>query len=344
VNWFLMPATVAVLFHVLRMPFIRNKQWNYIKWPLFYTVAGGISSFSVYYFYIKTMGYVSVFLNPKMHYPFFLYKLWPNTGYMGLLPNIVLLCLPLLLISLYVSWKYLKKIHWIRYVILLGILGIFFAGSTVVSLRAGGGYDMHNYDSFLLLLLIIGCFLGIDAVYLDNSGHLEKPPLRNYGILVLLLIIPVLAARPSTSTNVQLANPQIEQTLQDVRKILEGSTASDVNHPVLFIDQRQLLVFNEIKDNNIFVPYEKIELMEMAMARNKEYKSQFQSDVKNQKFSLIVSEILQPWDKPYNPNSFERDWYENNVWVDVVATPILNYYTPIYVNKDFGIAIYAPKE
>jgi len=51
-----------------------------------------------------------------------------------------------------------------------------------------------------------------------------------------------------------------------------------------------------------------------------------------------------PWDKHFDPNFFERDWYENNAWVDFVATPVLNYYMPIYINSDFGIAIYAPKE
>jgi len=272
VNWFLMPAAIAILLHVLRTPFSLKRIRNYLKWPLVYSVSGGLISFAIYWIYLKVTGHVSVILNPKMDYPFFLYKLWPNTGYRGLLLNIVLLSLPLLLITLYVGWKYIKNVHWIRLVMLIGILGIFFAGSTVVSLRAGGGYDIHNYDSFLLLLLIIGCFFGIDAVYLDKAGQLEIPPLRNYCVLVLLLILPVLIALPNTSIKANQPNAQSKQALQEITNVLQNSTGTNADHPVLFIDQRQLLVFNFIKDDNIYVPYEKIELMEMAMARNEDYK------------------------------------------------------------------------
>jgi hypothetical protein len=101
------------------------------------------------------------------------------------------------------------------------------------------------------------------------------------------------------------------------------------------------LVFHMLRDENIYVPYEKIELMEMAMANNQEYKRQFVSDLENGRFSLIISEPLQIWKKHFDPNLFDRDWYENNVWVDSVAIPILDYYTPVYVNE--GVAIYAPK-
>ena len=93
----------------------------------------------------------------------------------------------------------------------------------------------------------------------------------------------------------------------------------------------------------IYVPYDKIELMEMAMARNSAYGQKFSADIKEQKFSLIISEVLPKWLKPYEKNKFDRDWYENNVWVDVVSTPVLAYYTPIYTNQDLGFAIYAPK-
>jgi len=224
------------------------------------------------------------------------------------------------------------------------MLGIFFAGSTLVSIRAGGGYDLHNYDSFLLLLFITGCFFGLDAVYLDKAGQLAKPILANYGVLVIILVIPILMAIPKTKTSEYKTTAQSEQALLEIKQVLQNSTESNADHPVLFIDQRQLLVLNMIKDENIYVPYEKIELMEMAMARNEEYKRQFQSDLENHKFSLIVSEILVPWGKHFDPNLFERDWYENNAWVDFVAIPVLDYYTPIYLNKDIGVAIYAPKQ
>ena len=365
VNWFLMPATLVILLHVLRTPHpLRpRKVWNYIKWPLVYAFSGGISSFTIYLIYMKAMGFAIPFLNPSMNYHFALYKLWPNTGYMGLLPDIALISLPALLIILYVIWEYRQKLHWIRLLIILSILGVFFAGSTLVSLRAGGGYDLHNYDSFLLLIFIIICFLGVGAEYLDKSGWAGKLPLTYPAVIVFLLFIPIWLEIPKTGTSAspttgqseqslptvqseqKLATPQSEQqALLEIKQILEKPNESNPGHPILFLDQRQLLVFNKIKVENIVIPYEKIELMEMAMARNEKYKQQVQSDLENHKYSLIVSEILVPWAKSYSPNHFERDWYENNVWVDFVAIPVLDYYTPIYLNEDIGIAIYAPKQ
>ena len=365
VNWFLMPATLVILLHVLRtpLPLRPQKVWNYIKWPLVYAFSGGISSFTIYLIYMKAMGFVIPFLNPSMNYHFALYKLWPNTGFMGLLPDITLISLPTLLIILYNVWEYRQKLHWIRLLIILSILGVFFAGSTVVSLRAGGGYDSHNYDSFLLLIFITICFLGVGAEYLDKSGGSGKLPLTYPAVIIFLLFIPIWLAIPKTSKSASsttapseqslstaqseqtFATPQSEQqALLEIKQILEKPSESNADHPILFIDQRQLLVFNMIKVENIVVPYEKIELMEMAMARNEKYKRQVQSDLENHKYSLIVSEVLVPWAKSYSPNLFERDWYENNVWVDFVAIPVLDNYSPIYINEDIGIAIYAPKQ
>jgi hypothetical protein len=344
VNWFIMPAAIAILLHILRMPFPAKKIWNYVRWPLIYSISGVISSFTIYLIYTKAQGFVVPFLNPSMDYPFFLYKLWPNTGYIGLLPGIALISLPAFFITFYSIWRYRQNLNWIRLVLLIVFLGIFFAGSTVVSIRAGGGYDLHNYDSFLLLLFITGCFFGMDMEYLDMAGGIGKPALTNHGILILIMFIPVLVAIPKTDTSTYRTTAQSEQALLEINNVLHKSNESNADHPVLFIDQRQLLVFNMVNDENIYIPYEKIELMEMAMARNGEYRKQVQSDLEDHKFSLIVSDILVPWAKPFDPNLFDQDWYENNVWVDFVAIPVLDYYTPIYINKSFGIAIYAPKE
>ena len=342
VNWFLMPAIVAVLLHMLRTAVIKKKYWNYIQWPLIYSISGGIISFTINWIHMKATGYESVFLNPKMNYFFFRYKLWPNSGFIGLIPGIILISFPVLLVLLFMIWKYRRNLHWIRLMIFLSILGIFFVGSTVVSLRAGGGFNLHNYDTFLLLIFIAGCFFGMDAVWLDQAAQQEKPLLLNYGFLVLLLVVPMLMAIPKPIINEPQANPQSEQSLQEILRVLQTADGTNTNHPILFIDQRQLLAFHIVEDENIFIPYEKIELMEMAMANNWDYRSRFVNDLENHKFPLIVSEILGNWQKSFSPDLFERDWYENNIWVDFVSIPILDHYSPIYIDKDIGVAIYAP--
>ena len=83
--------------------------------------------------------------------------------------------------------------------------------------------------------------------------------------------------------------------------------------------------------------------MEIAIARNSGYIQKFSADIHNKKFSFIISEVLPKWLKPYSKIKFDRDWYEYNVGVNIVSTPVLSNYAPIYTNLDLGFAIYAPK-
>lgn len=260
---------------------------------------------------------------------------------MGLLPGIILMCLPVVCVVLFSFWKYKSQLHWLRWSAIAGMLIVFFVGSTVVSLRAGGGYDLHNFDSLLLLLLISGCFFGLRAVSADKPIPQEKAVLSNYAVLFGLLAVSIIFAYHPVQPIPASKSDQSAAAIQQIALLIQQN--AQTGHPVLFIDDRQLLVYGMISETQIYVPYDKIELEEMAMARNPAYSQQFSTDIKNQKYSLIVSEVLPAWLKPFHKNQFARDWYENNVWVDVVSTPVLAYYTPIYINEDLGFAVYAPK-
>jgi hypothetical protein len=341
VNWFIMPACVAILLYLFTEPVSEKNLWRYLRWPLVYLVVGGVASFGSYLVFIKATGYVIPFLDPQMHYAYFLYKLWPNAGYMGLLPGIILLCLPVVCVVIYSFWKYKGQLHWLRWLAIAGMLSLFFAGSTLVSLRAGGGYDLHNYDSLFLLLLISGCFFGLRAVAVDKPVAQEKAILANYGVLFGLLAVSIILAYHPVQPIPASKKDESAAAIQQIALLIKQN--AQAGHPVLFIDDRQLLVYGMISEPQIYVPYDKIELEEMAMARNPAYSQKFSTDIKNQKYSLIVSEVLPLWLKPYNKNQFDRDWYESNVWVNVVSTPVLASYTPIYINLDMGFAVYAPK-
>lgn len=343
VNWFIMPAALAVMFHFLLVPFSGKSFWQYLKWPIIYMLTGLVSSFAIYFAFIGISNNVIPFLNPKMDFGFPLYKLWANTGFVGLIPGISIICIPILALLLFVVWKHRRNIHWVRLLGIACVVLIFFLGSTLVSLRSGGGYDFHNYDSLLLHLLFCGYFFGLGAVTLDKSAEHKPAPLINRGVLVALLVIPVLYSYSQIQVSLQMPDERSEQSLQDIRLALQTWNDDSENRPILFIDQRQLLVYSMVDGIEIYVPYEKIELMEMAMGMNEEYKSRFISELENQNFSLILCEILVPWDKGFEPGNFERDWAENDAWVEFVAIPVLKFYYPIYENKDLGIAIYAPK-
>ena len=93
---------------------------------------------------------------------------------LGLIPGMFLLSLPLGFLILWETWKKGGRIHWARLVALLAILVLLFVGGTIVSLRSGGGYDLHNYDAFILVLFLVGLFMGLDAVRLEPGQPLKE--------------------------------------------------------------------------------------------------------------------------------------------------------------------------
>jgi len=334
----LMPAALAITIYLLSVPVRGKKFTHYLLWPVIWFISGTFSSILTYGLFIKITHYIIPFYNPVMHYGFLKFKLWPNEAFaLGLIPGIILLSIPVIGLILAASLRKIQRMHWIRIFALLSILGIYFVGSTIVSIRAGGGFDLHNYDTFVLLLLIIGCYWGLGAVGSDLTElELAKPLLNNRFVLLGLLVVPVYFALMNIPARTNYSAQEANDSIQHLRMVLRDADTS--KGPVLFIDYRHLLVFHMIDAESLFIPYEKIELMEMAMANNSAYRDGFWRAIENQEFSIIISEIhvdsYQDENKPFG--------YENNVWFEDVSYPILNNYVPIYLNHDLRLGVYIP--
>jgi hypothetical protein len=80
-------------------------------------------------------------------------------------------------------------------------------------------------------------------------------------------------------------------------------------------------------------------LMEMVMSHNQAYLEQFQNDLRQQRFAMIVSD-------PQNDHLYDRDHNfvdENNLWVMEVARPILCYYKPADpADVELDVTMYIP--
>jgi hypothetical protein len=337
VNWFFMPAFLAITMYLLSTPMRYKKVVQYLYWPFLWFTSGAIASLLTYGLFIKISHYEIPFLNPNMQYGFFIFKLWPNQAFnLGLIPGIILLSLPLLVVIVVVWIRKIRSLHWIRSLALLSILGIFFIGSTIVSLRAGGGFDLHNYDSFGLILFVIGCYCIMGAVGFDKVEPVAPLPLLNNRFALLgLLIVPIFYALYSIPPRNGLTEQKANQAIQEVQLF---TLETDVSRsPILLIDYRHLLVYKMISPVEFYLPYEKIDLMEMAMANNRPYLDQFWEDIEEQRFPLIISEELQ-----LGKQDVELPFgNENNIWVVNVSEPILKYYQLVY--SDAGLAIYTPK-
>ena len=337
VNWFFMPALLVVTIYFLSVPVTGRKLFRYLLWPFIWCISGTLVSLITYYLFIKLSNHVIPFFNLNMHYGFFRFKLWPNNAFkLGLIPGVILLSAPIIGIVLVELSRIIRKVHWIRWSALVIILVVLFVGSTIVSLRAGGGFDLHNYDTFALILFVFGIYCGLGAVRLDKlDSSLPRPLLDNRFVLIGLLSVPMFFALGSIHAPKDLPVQEAKDSIQQLQTIIQETNGR--KSPILFIDNRHLLVYNTVPPVELYMPYEKIDLMEMAMANNNPYLNQFWEDIKGHKFSLIVSEKLQLAKQDINSPL----GYENNVWVASVSDPILRYYRPIYQGS--GFVVYSPK-
>ncbi len=108
---------------------------------------------------------------------------------------------------------------------------------------------------------------------------------------------------------------------------------------VLFLSNRQLLTFE-----NLQVPlvpeYERVFLMEAAMANDPDYLGRLYQELADHRYALIVSEPLSRELK--DPRS---DFgAENNAWVENVSRHILCNYTPIKTLREVQLQILAPAQ
>jgi hypothetical protein len=108
---------------------------------------------------------------------------------------------------------------------------------------------------------------------------------------------------------------------------------------VLFLSQRQLLTFGLIDGVPLVEDYERVFLMEMAMAGNREYLDRFHSDLKNHRFAIIISEPLFQQVKDETQIFGE----ENNAWVSEVSNYVLCYYETAKLRREARIQVMIPR-
>ena len=107
-----------------------------------------------------------------------------------------------------------------------------------------------------------------------------------------------------------------------------ATTAGRQGQRVLFISERHLIAFEGL-EVHLEPDYEKVYLMEMAMAGNSDYLNRFYADLASHRFGLIVTETLSTGLRGSEYTFGE----ENDVWAKRVAAPILANYK---IQEDLG--------
>jgi hypothetical protein len=345
VNWFPVPAMIAVAIYLLETPLrptdLRSKPptfrhiLNYLAQPAVWLVAGLLSALAAQVAYIFLSGnagnvdaFVSSFVSDLLWY-----RLWPNPNhFLGILPAILIFSAPLLITIMMAArrWQALHSIRWMGLFLMIGIL---FAGSLVVSVKIGGGGDLHNMDAYAILIGIVAAYFIGGRVRVEP----DTPPLeiRSWPALALAVLVPVsflillLSPYPKyDESRNELAYHQLVQTVNEVGK----------KGPVLFINERQLVTFGDI-DLPLVEEYEAVTLMEMAMSNNQIYLNRFYGDLEHHRFAAIVA-VKQNVAIKQTGALVE----ENNVWNSRVSPYILCYYRPELTIEPQGnrIEIYVP--
>jgi hypothetical protein len=343
-NWYPVPGMLAAVLFWLEVPVgVRSSNVERLKpmvKPVLWFVTGTILALAAQRLYIAFSGisdagafYTSLSSTKLWD------RLWPNASYwLGIVPGIVLFSLPLWLVIGSSLWK--RRSDWILLrVCLIGLaLLALFAGGIVVSLKIGGGADLHNMDAYAVLLMIVGAYV-LFARYTPENGQTAEPATFHWSVVALLVLVPALLILRQKSS-VQAYDPeQAQATLTALQQRVDSVNAQ--GGEILFITQRHLVAMKMLRNVTLIPEYEREELMEMAMSDNESYLRIFRGELEKHRFAAIVV------DEPLSSNIVgegEPMGAENDAWTRYVAKRILCTYRQAEIFPADQIAIYVPQE
>ncbi len=339
VNWYPMPGMIAAVLYLMEVPVAGRPAWRYLLKPTLWFVTGTLVAFLSQRVYIALSGIPSSDLfYTSLTSDLIWRRLWPNADYLlGILPGAVLASLPAWLAMWVVVRRRRSEWHPLRLILIIAALFVLFVGGIIVSLKIGGGANLHNLDAYLSLLLIVLAYL-VFARYRPESGEDAQPVVMPWFVAVLLLLMPVWAW---TQFNLGIKTYDAARTSAVLAKL--QSYVDEVNAQggeILFITQRHLISMHMLNNVTLVPEYEREDLMEMAMGDNRIYLDHFGDDMENQRFALIVVDPLN-YNIMFSDRSFAE---ENNVWVRRVMKRILCNYREEAVFPEDEIALYVPQE
>ncbi len=351
INWLPVPGLLASALYMLEA---RVEEKSFIKYlipPVVWVLAGTGIGFISQSAYQQWSGNPPAWFGSSFSSDLLWYRLFPNPTYpMGILLSAILVSLPiigLICVRLISRWR---EFHLLRLAGLTAILGVLFIGGVIVSLKIGGGSNLHNLDAYLALLFVIGSYIYFDRFEPDHPGQLvengeELPPPKPSQLLGTIenvfvasaLIIPMYFTLSTGGPIPRRDFAAAQTTLQAINTATQQ--VADKGGEVLFISQRHLLTFDEVQNIPLVPEDELVFLMEMAMSDNHAYMDAFNTDISNQRFDMIVSEPLVIQYQGRN-HSFGE---ENDAWVKRVSEPVLCYYQPAITLDTIGVVLYTPR-
>lgn len=341
INWFPMPGLMAAMLYIVEQPLEGKQPKDLLRYPILPLAwAGGgtlIAWFSQNHYHAQS-GLPRHMFATTYTADMLWYRLLPNVNFSwGVLTGTLLVSAPLLVYVLLALRGWGKRWHPLRLIGIWGIILGMFAGSLVVSVKIGGGANLHNMDSYLVLLLLLAASLYTGRMTEDKPAQTtnQSGPL----LLGIIALMPVLfhvavGGEPFPQRDFDAA----QETLEELQAYVDEHL--DDEGEIIFIAERHLLTFKDIQHVPLIHDYEKIVLMEMALGNDQQYLDEFYSDLENHRFSLIVTDIISDRYKEPQQTVFAE---ENNVHAVRVVAPLQCEYRPIERLKVAGVQLWVPR-
>jgi hypothetical protein len=265
------------------------------------------------------------------------YRLLPNaTNNLGILLGILLAAGPLVILLIYLRASGRWVLNWLQKLAILLPLLAFLGVGLIVSVKIGGGNNLHNLDMFLIGL-VFAASLAWAAGGNRLIANLNQQP-QGLRLLVVVLaalpaLIPLWEAQP-------LGLPPADTTQASLEGILSEVSSASEQGEVLMMDQRQLLTFGQISGLPLVDAYEKKYLMDQALTGDADYFKGFYADLAAARFSLIVTHPINV-DIQGSARSFGE---ENDAWDYWVGRALLCYYEPLVTMKEDKVQLLVPRQ
>lgn len=335
-NWYPVPAMLAIALYLLEQPYSRAGQaWLYVRGPLIWGAAGIVAALAGQAFYIAISGNMNLeAFGSSLTSALLWYRWFPSpTNPIGIIPGVLIVSLPLSALIFWIVRTHLSYLHVLRWIGLLSLLLALLAGGLVVSTKIGGGGDLHNMDAYLVLLAVIGAYFAAQRVETESGATAKFEP-APWPALAWMLLVPVAFALLRVEPRFVYDGPRAAADLSTLRQAVQSYSKSG---EVLFMYERQLLTFGSIPQVRLVPEYEVVSLMEMAISGNEPYLGQYYRDLASHRFAAIVAH-------PQNLGVETGDFIEeSNVWNRLVAQPMLCQYKPALTLAYSKIQILVPR-
>ncbi|MBM3145380.1 MAG: hypothetical protein FJ010_10485 [Chloroflexi bacterium] len=321
VNWFPVPAMLAAVIYVLEEKQGDTPLWRYLIPPAVWGVVGVAAAFASQTGYVLLSGNQPEEFSSSFGSDLLWYRLLPNVTYpLGILFNVLVVSFPLLWAFAVRLWQDRENWSAIRVIGLWAATLALLAGGLVVSVKIGGGSNLHNMDAYLVLLIVVGGHLYFRRFAVEAGANRQAA--YSWLMTLILVAIPVymvvVSGAPLELPPSRVAAASLDAIHQHVNYAMRDGGE------VLFISQRHLLYFDDQFDLPLVPEYEKVFFMEMVMSKNPDYLNSFYADLQSQRFAAIVSDQALEHYK-----GRDEAWSEeHNVWVQFVSRPLLCYYQP----------------